>query len=324
MRIRFVASALVMLGVGAAASANTVAVTEFLNNAAGEDTGREFIELYNYGTSAVDLTNWWIHDEDTDSYTISGVTIEAGDFVILVAGDATLSGAEKKALFETEWLGGVADARVVGIDQAWALGNSSDEIYLVAEDSTVVWSLAYGNDESNGRATFLASDDWSVTSYGDKANPGIVRPGFDNGSADFLGYESNDSPLVIDPNAYESTAGNWASPFAIGFEVPPPVFTLGISGTCPGAMQVAVSGATPNGMIALIYAAGPGAIAIPAGNPCEGTELGLDVTAQLYDTFAADANGELLLDVTVPTPGCGLSVQALDVSSCTTSNVDQL
>jgi hypothetical protein len=310
--------------VGAVAAANTVAITEFLNNADGEDTGREFVELYNYGDTAVNMNAWRLYDEDTDSYVFGDVTIGAGDFLIVVAGDASLTGAEKKALFETEWLGGTVDDRVLGIDHAWALGNSSDEIYLAAEDSTVIWNLAYSNDESNSRATFLTADDYVVNAFGDKATPGIVREGFDNGSADFLGYESNDSALAVDPNAYESTALNWASPFFVGSEPPPPEFTLTITGDCPGAMQVAVSGATANGMVALIYAVGTGNIAIPAGNPCAGTELGLDMTAKLYNTYTADANGDLLLDVNVPGQGCGLNVQALDVTSCETSNVDQL
>ncbi len=305
------------------AAANTVAITEFLNNAEGDDTGREFVELYNYGGSGVDLTDWMLHDEDSDSYTISA-TIGAGDFLILVGGDNSITGAAKKALFETEWLGGVPDARVIGMDQSWAFANGTDEILLSDDDSTVVWNLAYANDETTGRATFLTVDDYAVTDFGSKAAPGIDREGFDNGSPDFLGYESNDSALAEDPNAYESTELNWGSPFFIVDDTPPADLTLAISGTCPGSMTVDVTNATPNSTIAVLYAVNTGSLLIPGGNPCAGTELGLDTTTKLYSTETTDGTGSFTVGVTIPGPGCGLFVQILDVTSCETSNVDQL
>lgn len=305
------------------AAANTVAVTEFLNNAEGDDTGREFVELYNYGGSDVDLTGWMLNDEDSDSYTLDA-TIDAGDFLILVGGDNSITGAAKKALFETEWLSGVPDARVIGMDQSWAFGNSSDEIVLSDADSAVVWNLAYDNDETTGRATFLTVDDYAVTDFGTKAAPGIVREGFDNGSLDFLGYESNDSALAEDPNAYESTELNWGSPFFIVDDTPPADLTLAITGSCPGAMTVDVTNATPNSTIAVIYALSTGSLLVPAGNPCVGTELGLNNTAQLYSTETTDGDGAFSIEVTIPGPGCGLYVQILDLASCDTSNVEQL
>lgn len=303
-------------------AANTVAVTEFLNNAEGEDTGREFLELYNYGGADVDLTGWMVHDEDFDNYTLDA-TIGAGDFLILVGGDATLTGPEKKALFEAEWLGGAVDGRVIGIDQAWAFGNSGDEIILSDPDTMVVWNLAYANDETTARATFLTVNDYTVTDFGSKLAPGIVREGFDNGSPDFLGYESNDSGLAEDPNAYESTALNWASPFFIVGDTPQDL-TLDLVGTCPGQMTLQVTNATPNGTIAILYSPASGNVTIPGGRPCAGTQLGLNAQTKVFKTANADGSGNYTLNVNVPNQACGFFVQILDLTDCETSNVDSL
>ncbi|MCC6909716.1 MAG: hypothetical protein IT430_17405 [Phycisphaerales bacterium] len=101
-----------------------------------------------------------------------------------------------------------------------------------------------------------------------------------------------------------------------------PVLTMG--GTCPGSMQIGVTGATPGGNVALLHATGTGSVRIPNGNPCAGTTLGLNSTAQLYRVVRADGNGSLSLDLQVPAQACGRYVQALDAASCATSNVARL
>ncbi len=327
MRIRRINRPIIPLLLAAAlvepVRAQTVAITEFLNNAHGDDNGREFVELYNYGTAAVDLDQWTLRDEDSDSYTIVGATIEAGDFLILVGGDSGLSGAEKKALFEQEWLGGAPEPRVLGIDGRWVFSNSSDEIVLRDASGNIVWNLAYGDDGREGRAVFLSTGDYTISDFGVKGAPGVVSEGFDNDTPDFLGYERNNSALAEDPDAYESSAGNWASPFfAIGGE-PPAELHLALTGDCPGSLILAVTHATPGGRLAILYAEAPGQATIPAAYPCAQTELGLDPTAALYTTEWADTTGALELEVTLPKPACGFSLQVLDLENCDTSNVAQ-
>ena len=306
------------------ASADTVAITEFLHNARGDDNGREFVELYNFGDTPVDLQSWILSDEDHNSYVIEGISIDAGDFLILVAGDSGMGGVAKKILFQEEWLGGATDDRVVGIDGNWTLSNSSDEILLRNERGTTVWNLAYGNDGREGEAVFLSLADYTVSDFGSKEAPGIVCEGFDNDSLDFLGYERNGSALAEDPNAYESAAANWGSPFFVVDDVPPTELGLVLSGECPGMVSMVVTNATPNGRIAILHAALPGSVDIPAGYPCEGTELGLNRTASPYALENADANGEFRLDMNLPARACGRWVQILDLSSCTTSNTAEL
>lgn len=98
--------------------------------------------------------------------------------------------------------------------------------------------------------------------------------------------------------------------------------SLEAEGSCPGSMTFNVSGATPGGNVAFIYAFGTGSVEIPPDQPCAGTVLGLNGTATLGGVATANANGEASFTANVPAPACGrVFVQALDVSSCGTTNV---
>jgi len=194
---------------------STIAITEFLNNAEGPDDGLEFLELFNYGTSSVDLSGWSVSDEDVDSFTVpEGTTLASGEYLVLVGGSSSSSPTDIQAIFEAGWFDGQTQANVVGMPGI-ALGNSSDELIISDIDGTVVWSLAYPNGESSGRATFHTSTDLSDVAniYGSKAAPGVNRAGDDNGVLGFLGYEENDT--ATDPAATSGASGeNFASPGA--------------------------------------------------------------------------------------------------------------
>lgn len=107
-----------------------------------------------------------------------------------------------------------------------------------------------------------------------------------------------------------------------GSLVPLPGLGLTVGGTCPAAVQISVHGVSPIGQVALIYAFAAGSVTIPGGFPCAGTTLGLNQTATLASVITADANGDASLDTSVPARACGnIFIQALDLSSCGTSNV---
>lgn len=184
-----------------------IAITEFINDPTGSDATDEWIELFNYGQDAVDLTDWTISDEDLDDDVISSVTIAAGDYIIL---------AKSKTDFETQWLSSVPDARVVEI-AGISLANSSDEIILSDPNGNIIWSLAYSDDESVGTATYLSYvEDSSPTVFGSKAVPGIDRDDIDVSGT--LGYED-----TFDGLAYTSTTGDTGSPLDGSYTQPLPV-----------------------------------------------------------------------------------------------------
>lgn len=100
--------------------------------------------------------------------------------------------------------------------------------------------------------------------------------------------------------------------------------TIKTSGSCPGALIITISGATPHGVVALLFAGGTGSVAIPSGKPCAGTVLGLNATAMLILTTNADASGNAVINGNAPPGACGGFLQALDVATCTPTNVSGL
>jgi hypothetical protein len=175
------------------AATNSVAVTEVHWNADGEDNGREWVELYNYGTTSVNLTGWTLTDEDGDSAALSGTIPSDGYLILVTGGKGTLSisAAQAKEIFEEEWLGGVADARVVGVTNI-AFGNGTDQVTLL-NGSTVAFRMGYSVEpfrDPTGLAedanVFLTGNNFSLRDFLGVRN--IVPSGLDPFYGD-LGFE---------------------------------------------------------------------------------------------------------------------------------------
>lgn len=178
-----------------------VAITEWLSNPSGTESDEEWVEIYNYGSSSVNLKNWRLKDEDTDDAPISTVDLflPAGESLIL---------ARDKVAFETHWLKGCASDKVVEVSMT--LGNGADEIILEDDNGTVIWSVAYSNDETEGRATHYTEVTYTNSTYGSKASPGVDRTG--NDVTGTLGYERNNT--TADANAFANALGDVGSPIS--------------------------------------------------------------------------------------------------------------
>ncbi len=189
-----------------------IAVTEFLNNPDGTDAGREWVELFNFSPVAVDVTGWVLGDEDGDAFVLPERLLPPGGYLVLVSGGTGgLDAATAKAVLELEWLGGAASDHVIGMAGV-ALANGADELVLRDAAGNIRWSLAWADDEAEARATFLTgSIDFSVSTFGDKEAPGVVRAGDDLGVPGFPGYEQNDA--AADPLAGESDIASLALVF---------------------------------------------------------------------------------------------------------------
>jgi hypothetical protein len=169
----------------------TVAVTEFMVHPGGPGYGRQWIELYNFGDTPVDLSNFRIDDEKNKIADIpKGVVIQPKDFIILVMGPYYHhhigDGAELKQIFETEWLGGKSDPRVVGMKTHYVLGGA-DTLILRNLRRAPIWILGWRADDTVGHSTYLAIDNFSIRMYGTMEKPSINRSGPDGQT---LGYES--------------------------------------------------------------------------------------------------------------------------------------
>jgi len=189
-----------------------LAITEFMADPDGTfDSEGEWVEIYNYGTQTIDLTDWTLEDQDSDVTDLPSVSIAPNDFIVL-ANDTTT--------FIDEWLNGTDNGKVFQLDGF--VSNSSDELLIVSPTGDVVWQLAYDGNAipQDGIATFLADNPGLFTFYGEKGGDLIVGDGIDpaTGSVGYsvsaLSLSDPNSPF-FDENGFSSVSGDFASPFAL-------------------------------------------------------------------------------------------------------------
>lgn len=210
-------AASLVVAAAAAQAAPTIAVTEFIIDPYGTDeTAPEFVELFNYGPDAVDVTGFTMKDNASSVYTFPSHTIPSGGYAIA---------ARDRNAFLARWLGGVDDARVLSASTPFVLNNSAPGDGLTLRDAggNLIFSLGYtigaGNAANPYRATFLAVDDFTVTDYGlppQAGAAGIVRSGTD--STGTLGFEDNN--VTADPFAYVSAATSAGAPVLLEYGSP--------------------------------------------------------------------------------------------------------
>ncbi len=117
----------------------------------------------------------------------------------------------------------------------------------------------------------------------------------------------------------EHNESNWSSIWLDDVRFGVPKFKLDITGDCPGLMSAEVVNATPGGMVAIAYSQVMGSTeCLPV---CPGVYLDIS-HAKLAGLTTAASDGKASLSGMVPAGACGnIMVQALDIETCTTSNV---
>ncbi|MGC9367291.1 MAG: C25 family cysteine peptidase [bacterium] len=125
--------------------------------------GTEWIELYNYGTSSVDLTGWIIYSPSDDTVQLSG-TINASDHAYFTG------------------FSGVFD-------------NSGDQVFLIASNGDTLDQVAYGN---QGGAP-LAITNWSVGRITDGYNTGDYARDFNVDGTPTPNSSNDIHPAPLDP-----------------------------------------------------------------------------------------------------------------------------
>lgn len=113
-----------------------VVINEVLFDAVGEDAGREWIELYNRGSEAADVTGWRLNNHQETIATLPEVKIPANGFLLVRLGDASAAPAE-----------GVLE--IVISRNTEALGNDYGEVALYRGPpavETIVDFVAYTRD----------------------------------------------------------------------------------------------------------------------------------------------------------------------------------
>lgn len=92
---------------------------------------------------------------------------------------------------------------------------------------------------------------------------------------------------------------------------------LAKSGSCPGPVTLSITGATPNGSVALVH--GPAGSWTKPGGTCAGVTLAMNPPT-LGGFVSMNGTGAGALSFTAPAGACGLTVQGVDIATCTPTN----
>ncbi len=134
-----------------------VLITEFMANPSGTDTEREWLEIYNSGDTAVDLSNYKIGTSETPldgedmSQFPAGSFIEPGQVMVIAVNAAAF----------LDWTGVQASFEAVDTDpnvpdllpyETWSgnpnavltIANSEDQILLLGENDEILDATAHG------------------------------------------------------------------------------------------------------------------------------------------------------------------------------------
>ena len=139
-----------------------IIITEILNNATGDDDSKEWFEVYNTSTSDIDMENWVISDEGSNSFTINGSLIVSAQSY-LVLGEETDTSINGGAPVDYAW----------GTDTNFTLGNGDDEV-IISCGGNIIDMVAYDNGDTfpdeSGYSMQLLPDAYTSSDNDDGTN----------------------------------------------------------------------------------------------------------------------------------------------------------
>lgn len=189
-----------------------VVISEFMYDYPGSDTGQEWVELFNVGTSPVDLTKWKINDGSGHLLNvppknggIGSITIASGGYLLL---------ADNAPNFEAAYPN-VANV----IDTTLALPNTSGTISLIDDNGATVDSLAYTKDAgaAGDGNTYQRGSVSATTLAASAPTPGTGSLVAQTTSQD----EGTDTGTATTQTSVQASAT--LTPAAVSSYVPPPV-----------------------------------------------------------------------------------------------------
>jgi len=140
-----------------------VVVNEIMYDVPGSDGGREWIELYNAGTSAVDISDWKLLENETNH----ALTIKQGSPTIPVGGYAVIADDVTDFLSDNNGFEGVI------FDSTFSLSNDG-EVIALKNGSLTIDSIAYATStgaNGNGMSLQKFNGGWSAAS----STPGMAN-----------------------------------------------------------------------------------------------------------------------------------------------------
>ena len=210
------------------ASSPTLLVSEVLYDAIGDEPDEEWIEIYNADSSAIDLSDYKVGDEETPGggegmlQFPAGASINPGQVIVI---------ANKATAFFGVW-GFNPDYEMVASDEAvpdmisytaWASGsvklsNSGDEVLILDGGDAIVDAMSYGN-----KTTFFDLPGVSA-GHSLERSPANV----DTGTADdWIDQESpNPGSVTVPTPTPTATSTNTPPPTATPTTTPTPTTTV--------------------------------------------------------------------------------------------------
>ena len=120
-----------------------ILITEVNSNGAGGD----FFEIYNAGSTTIDLTNWRWTDRDlrawSTGFTINSSSLSAGEAAVIPVASGSAGGTPTAiATFKSSW--GLSDSvKLIGYSGAGAGLGSGDGVLLFNSSGNLAASLIY-------------------------------------------------------------------------------------------------------------------------------------------------------------------------------------
>ncbi|MBN1331877.1 lamin tail domain-containing protein [Candidatus Dojkabacteria bacterium] len=85
-----------------------VSINEILPNPEGTDTGKEWIELYNYSKETINLQNWQLKDTSTKSFVFEEIELDSHEFLLIYPNFSLNQSDENVSLYDD--LGNLVDS----------------------------------------------------------------------------------------------------------------------------------------------------------------------------------------------------------------------
>ncbi|MEI6863744.1 MAG: lamin tail domain-containing protein [Candidatus Adlerbacteria bacterium] len=160
-----------------------VQITEIMYDVSGTDTGREWVEITNTGSSAVDVSGYKFFEANTNH----GITVLSGSAVLAPGGVAVI--VDDATKFAADW---PAFSGVL-LKSSFSLSNTGESLAL--KDSALVVQHSVTYDGSMG----AAGDGNSLHLSGTTFTPGVADPGVYSGGA------SSPDPIPADTGGSSSS-----------------------------------------------------------------------------------------------------------------------
>ncbi len=180
------------------------------------------------------------------------------------------------------------------------------------------WELGSGTGIGVGLITINPATGAASDVNGAVGNDGVIQTLCASPSGALYGVQSSVYSInTVTGSATLVGSGGYSDLRGAEFTGVPTGLQLSKTGSCPGLVTLTVTNATPSGTVAMIY--GPAGMFTHTGTPCTGTTVSISAP-NLGGFLAADGSGAAALTFNAPAGACGLTVQAVDIGTCGTSN----